>query len=113
MSKRSTFHPRPSRLAAALAALLLTAPIAGTAFADAADAHVPPPQDTPYAGTIQIAVDASDTNQGIFRVHETIPVQAGELTLLYPKWLPGNHSPTGPIDNHAGLTVTANGKPCR
>src|SRR6185437_3889143 len=85
MSKSNAFHPRPSRLAAALAALLLIAPFAGTAFADAADAHVPPPQDTPYAGTIRIAVDASDTNQGIFRVHETIPVQAGELTLLYPK----------------------------
>jgi len=113
MSKSNAFHPRPSRLAAALAALLLIAPFAGTAFADAADAHVPPPQDTPYAGTIRIAVDASDTNQGIFRVHETIPVQAGELTLLYPKWIPGNHSPTGPIDKLAGLVVTANGKPLK
>ena len=47
MSKSNAFHPRPSRLAVALAALLLTAPFASTAFADAADAHVPPPQDTP------------------------------------------------------------------
>ncbi len=37
-------------------------------------AQVPPPQDTPYPGTIAIHVDASDTAQGIFRVHETIPV---------------------------------------
>jgi predicted metalloprotease with PDZ domain len=46
----------------------------------------------------------------IFRVHEVIPAQPGPLTLLYPQWLPGNHSPTGPIDKLAGLVVTANGK---
>ena len=85
----------------------------GSAFADAADAHIAPPQDTPYPGTIQIHIDASDTRQGIFRVHETIPVQAGELTLLYPKWLPGAHSPSGPIAMLAGLKITANGKPLK
>jgi predicted metalloprotease with PDZ domain len=73
--------------------------------------QVPPPQDTPYPGTIAIHVDASDTLQGIFRVHETIPVTAGALTLLYPQWIPGDHSPTGPIAMLAGLKLTANGKP--
>ena len=72
---------------------------------------VPPPQDTPYPGTIAIHVDASDTSQGIFRVHETIPVQAGALTLLYPQWIPGDHSPTGPIAKLAGLKLSANGTP--
>ncbi|MGH8273431.1 MAG: hypothetical protein ACRES9_04110 [Gammaproteobacteria bacterium] len=76
-------------------------------------AHVPPPQDTPYPGTIAIHVDATDTAQGIFRVHETIPVKQGKLTLLYPKWIPGNHAPTGPVDMLAGLEVGANGKPIR
>jgi len=71
---------------------------------------VPPPQDTPYHGTIALHVDASDTAQGIFRVHETIPVQAGALTLLYPQWIPGDHSPTGPIAMLAGLELSANGK---
>jgi predicted metalloprotease with PDZ domain len=93
----------------ALAALML----AGSTWADAADAHIAKPEDTPYPGTLQIHVNASDTRQGIFRVHETIPVQAGELTLLYPKWIPGNHSPSGPIDMLAGLQVTANGKPLK
>ncbi|HET6914003.1 MAG TPA: peptidase M61 [Rhodanobacteraceae bacterium] len=97
----------PTRLAVALALAL----VAGSALADAADANIPPPQDTPYHGTITLSVDASDTSQGIFRAHETIPVQAGELTLLYPKWLPGNHSPSGPIDKLAGLKISANGKP--
>jgi len=98
----------PTRLALALA-LALTA---GAAFADVnPQANVPPPQDTPYPGTITLSVDASDTSQGIFRAHETIPVHAGELTLLYPKWLPGNHSPSGPIDKLAGVKISANGKP--
>ena len=77
-----------------------------------AAAQTAPPVDTPYApGTITLAVDASDLSQRIFKVRETIPVAAGELTLLYPKWLPGNHSPSGPIDKLAGLRLTANGKP--
>ena len=72
---------------------------------------VPPPQDTPYPGTINLHVDANDTEQGIFRVHETIPVKAGALTLLYPQWIPGDHSPSGPIAMLAGLKLSANGKP--
>lgn len=43
-------------------------------------------------------------------VQETLPVQPGLLTLLYPEWIPGNHSPTGPIPALAGLVITANGK---
>ena len=76
----------------------------------AAVADVPAPQNVPYQGTLKINVDATDIARRIFRVHETIPAQAGALTLLYPQWLPGNHSPTGPIDKFAGLKVTANGK---
>ena len=34
-----------------------------------------------------------------------MPVQPGPLTLLYPKWLPGNHSPTGQIEKVAGLVI--------
>ncbi|WP_458071913.1 M61 family metallopeptidase [Rhodanobacter sp. BL-MT-08] len=73
--------------------------------------QVPPPQDTPYVGTVTLHVDASNTAQGIFRVHETIPVKAGALTLLYPQWIPGDHSPSGPIAMLAGLKVSAGGKP--
>jgi predicted metalloprotease with PDZ domain len=81
------------------------------AQAAAIGAQIPPPEDTPYPGTLRIHIDASDTSQGIFRVHEAIPAQAGTLTLLYPKWLPGHHAPTGPIDKLAGLAVRADGKP--
>ncbi|MGC1551114.1 MAG: peptidase M61 [Rhodanobacter sp.] len=97
---------------ARLVVALSIALAAGAAGAqETRSAQVPSPQDTPYAGTITLAVDASDTRQGIFRVHETIPVKAGELTLLYPEWIPGDHSPTGPIAMFAGLKLSANGKP--
>jgi predicted metalloprotease with PDZ domain len=86
--------------------------LAGAAIAAPALAEVPAPQDTPYApGTITLAVDATDLGQRIYRVRETIPAVAGELTLLYPQWLPGNHSPSGPIDKLAGLRFSANGTP--
>jgi len=40
----------------------------------------------------------------------SLPVQPGPLTLVLPAWIPGEHGPTGPIDNFAGLAFTANGK---
>jgi predicted metalloprotease with PDZ domain len=39
-----------------------------------------------------------------------IPVRPGPLTLVYPKWIPGEHGPTGPIDNLTGIIFTANGQ---
>ncbi|MDP3858790.1 MAG: hypothetical protein Q8Q73_13615 [Stagnimonas sp.] len=59
---------------------------------------------------IQLHVDVSDTPHRLFRVQETIPVQPGPLSLLYPEWLPGNHAPRGPIEAIAGLAIEAGGK---
>ncbi|MDE3032807.1 MAG: M61 family metallopeptidase, partial [Acidobacteriota bacterium] len=61
-------------------------------------------------GTLMIRVDATDVAHRVFRVRETVPAKPGPLTLLYPRWLPGNHSPSGPISKLAGLVVTANGQ---
>ena len=70
--------------------------------------EVPAPQDQPYPGIIKLAVDATDTARAIFHVHENIPVaHAGAMVLLFPKWLPGNHGPSGPIDKLAGLVIHA------
>ncbi|MFL6591881.1 MAG: M61 family metallopeptidase [Luteimonas sp.] len=100
-----TLRRRPRFPAVPLSLLALACALPATAQTAA-------PVDTPYApGTITLAVDATDLSQRIFKVRETIPVAAGELTLLYPKWLPGNHSPSGPIDKLAGLRLTADGKP--
>jgi predicted metalloprotease with PDZ domain len=73
---------------------------------------IPAARDTPYPGTIQLAVDASDTARAIFTVHEHIPVpRSGDFVLLYPQWLPGHHNKLGEIRNVAGLRFTANGQP--
>ena len=72
---------------------------------------IPAPADRPYPGVIQYRADVSDLDRRIVQVEQTIPVaQAGPLTLLYPKYLPGNHAATGPIQLLSGLTVTANGQ---
>jgi len=76
-----------------------------------ARAENPAPADVDYPGTLKLAVDATDIDHRVFRVREEIPVAAGALTLLYPEWLPGNHSPRGPIDKLAGLALTVDGKP--
>ena len=44
------------------------------------------------------------------RTHEVMAVKEGPLTLYYPKWIPGEHEPDGPIANVTGLKFTANGK---
>jgi predicted metalloprotease with PDZ domain len=70
------------------------------------------PQDIAYpGGPITLSVDATDLARRIFQVHETIPVaNAGPLTLLFPQWLPGNHSPSGQLDKFAGLIIRSGGK---
>ncbi len=62
---------------------------------------IPAPADKPYPGVIKLAVDATDLDRHIFQVRETIPVTSGPMTLLFPQWLPGNHSPSGPVANLA------------
>lgn len=76
-----------------------------------AQPSIPAPADKPYPGVIQYQADITDLDRRIIRVSQTIPVAGpGPLTLLYPKYLPGNHADTGPIQLLAGLTVTANGQ---
>jgi hypothetical protein len=59
---------------------------------------------------ITIVVDATDAPRKILHARLTIPVKPGPLTLFYPKWIPGEHGPTGPITDLAGLKFTAAGK---
>lgn len=72
---------------------------------------IPEARDAAFPGTMQLQVDATDTNQGIFNVRQTIPVAApGPMVLLLPKWLPGNHAARGQIEKLAGLVIKANGQ---
>lgn len=76
---------------------------------------LPPSADTPWPGVIGIAVDASDPVSRAFRTTQTIPLdgQAREIVLVYPKWLPGNHGPTGQIHRVGDLRFEADGQSLR
>jgi predicted metalloprotease with PDZ domain len=78
---------------------------------DSAGSRIPVAQDITYPGSLSLKVDFTDLDRRVFAVHESIPVKAGPLTLLYPEWLPGNHAPRGPIDGLAGLEINAGGHP--
>lgn len=84
-------------------ALLWLVPAACLASAAADDA-------APQFGPITLHVDMSRAPQRILVVHERIPVKPGRVSLNYPRWIPGEHRPAGPIANVAGLTIRADGE---
>ena len=69
---------------------------------------------TVFAGaatpTVTIAVDATAAPRKIFHATLKIPAAPGDLTLYYPKWIPGEHAPDGPVIDLAGLKFFAAGK---
>jgi predicted metalloprotease with PDZ domain len=64
-----------------------------------------------WAQPIALDVDAREVARRIVHARLTIPARPGPMTLLYPKWLPGEHGPSGPIVDVAGPRLTAGGKP--
>ncbi|MEW9572975.1 M61 family metallopeptidase [Rhodanobacter sp. Si-c] len=89
-------------------AVIGTLPLPASSFAQ--DASRSAPVDQPYPGQLTVNVDLGNPARRVFRVHETIPVEPGPFTLLYPEWIPGGHAPSGPIRNVAGLIITADGR---
>ena len=61
-------------------------------------------------GPIRVEVDETRAPQKLLHSHLQIPVRPGPLVLYYPRWIPGDHQPSGPIINMVGLKFTANGK---
>ncbi len=59
---------------------------------------------------IQMVADLTDVPRKLFHAEVEIPVTAGDVTLTTPKWIPGNHRPTGPVDDITGVVFTANGQ---
>ena len=86
-----------------VAAGLICGMLSGGAAVRAQDAAAIPP--------ITVQVDASETTRRILHTRLTIPVQPGALTLYFPKWIPGEHAPTGPINSLVDLHLTTGGKP--
>jgi predicted metalloprotease with PDZ domain len=60
---------------------------------------------------IRLSVDLREATKHIFHARVLLPVAPGPLTLVYPKWIPGEHSPVGPIVNLTGLFFRAGGQP--
>ncbi len=86
-------------------ALLLGAAVVVATVACSNQANVALP-----AGPIALTVRLPNPQQQIFYVREVMPVTPGPVTLYYPKWIPGDHAPDGPIGAMMGLEITAGGK---
>ena len=62
------------------------------------------------APIINLEVDATQAPQNIIHSRMSMPVSPGPLTLCYPKWIPGEHAPDGPIVDLTGLKLSADGQ---
>jgi len=59
---------------------------------------------------ISLTVDATQAPIKLVHSHIVMPAKPGPLTLYYPKWIPGEHGPNGPIASLSGLKFSANDK---
>jgi len=80
-------------------------------LASLALAAAPPVLAADAGAPISLTVDASDAPRKILHARMAIPAGPGAVTLVYPKWIPGEHGPTGPIAELAGIKMTAAGRP--
>src|SRR5579864_9394098 len=63
-----------------------------------------------HAADLKLQVDAREVQRKHVHSELTLAVQGGgPLTLVFPKWIPGEHSPSGPLDTMIGLVIRANG----
>ena len=64
----------------------------------------------PAAPEVTISLDARETPRKIFHAKLNIPATPGDFILYYPKWIPGEHGPTGPVQDLAGLEFSSHGQ---
>ena len=81
-----------------------------SATAALAQKHQPQPAANEPAQPIHLMVDATHAPEKILHAQLQIPVAAGEIKLVFPKWIPGEHGPTGPITDLTGMEFFANGQ---
>jgi predicted metalloprotease with PDZ domain len=91
-----------------LSILVLVLLISGAIASDSKSAAKAVPAKP--APTVTIALDATEAPRKILHAKLTIPAKPGPLTLYYPKWIPGEHEPSGPIGNLTGLHFQSNGQ---
>ena len=81
-------------------------------FAQGANSNASPDASaSPTSAPIHLSVDLQDAPRRIFHARLDLPVRPGPLKLYFPKWIPGEHAPDGPIADLVGLKFTAGGKP--
>ena len=56
-----------------------------------------------------LVLDARTVSRGLMYSHMTIPVKPGPFVFVYPKWIPGEHGPTGPLNDITEIHVSADG----
>jgi predicted metalloprotease with PDZ domain len=61
--------------------------------------------ENPATPAMTLTVDETQAARRIAFVHEEISVQPGALALAYPRWIPGENGPTGPIQQLAVLRI--------
>ena len=87
------------RMAGLVSGLLLTFLVAGT-----------PPARAQTAQPVKLEVDLREAARRIYHAQLDFAVKPGPLTLVYPKWIPGEHAPNGPIGDLTGLHLRGNGQ---
>src|SRR5437762_5978461 len=63
-----------------------------------------------FAAPMTLRVDATEAPRKIYHAELNISANPGPMTLFYPKWIPGEHAPTGPITDLAGLKISSAGQ---
>jgi len=98
---------------------LLAGALVLSAAATPAGAAAKRPAATPAARAraggphASVEIDATGAPMHLLHARVVLPVKPGPLTLVYPKWVPGEHAPTGPLADVAGLKLTAGGETVR
>ena len=89
--------------------LLLTVGAPAMAGETRGDMALPMTQLAEYPGTMLIEVDARDTVSKAFHTRQVVPLEkdSRDLVLVYPKWLQGNHAPSGQIQRVSRLVFSS------
>jgi predicted metalloprotease with PDZ domain len=90
-------------------ALLVSLCVSGRA--PAAEPNASARSDATHGNPETLVLDAREVGRGLMTATMRIPVRPGKFTFVYPEWVPGEHGPTGPIQNVSQIQVSADGKP--
>jgi predicted metalloprotease with PDZ domain len=60
---------------------------------------------------IRITADLTEAPRKLYHAEIDLPVKPGPATFITPEWIPGNHRPTGPVEDITGVVFSVDGKP--